>query len=88
MVRRGSFEKFLKMVFWLSRPALEIVLSGHDILLIGAVHFLIIIVSTGSNPLGVPLLQLLATLSAFLNAFAGGFGWGYPTTAEDCFPIT
>jgi hypothetical protein len=89
MVRIGCFEKFLKMVFWLPRLALEIVLGGHDILLIGVVCFLVIIVATGSDcdPSGVSLLPLLATHNAFLSAFTDGFGRCRPATVGDHLPI-
>jgi hypothetical protein len=86
----GRFERFLEIVFWLPRLELEIALGGRNILVVGAVHFLIIIVTTGSDcdPSGVPLLPLLAALSAFLSAFVGGFGWRLPAATGDRFPIT
>jgi hypothetical protein len=52
------------MVFWLPHLVLEVVLDGHDILLIGAVSFLFIIVAAVSNcdPLMAPVLPLLPFL--------------------------
>jgi hypothetical protein len=77
------------MVFLLLLLALEITLGGHDILLIGSVGFRVVIVATGHDcdPSGVLLFPLLATIRAFLSAFAGGFGWCCPAAAEDHFPI-
>jgi hypothetical protein len=85
----GRFKKFLEIVFWLSRLALEISLSGHDILLGGVIHFLVIVVVTGSDcdPSGEPLLPLFAALGSFLGALACGFGRCCPTTVGDHFPI-
>jgi hypothetical protein len=90
MVRAGRFEKFLEMFFRLSCLVLEIMLYGLDILLVGAARFLLIIVVTGGDydPSGVPLLPLLAALSAFFGAFANDFEWRCPTTAKSHFPIT
>jgi hypothetical protein len=78
------------MVFWLARLALEITLGGHDILLVRAVHFFVIIIAIGSDydPSGSPLLPLLTTLSPYLSAFAGGFGRCFPAPTGDRFPIT
>jgi hypothetical protein len=72
MVRTSRFEKLLEIVFQLPCLALEIMFSGRDILLVRAVYFLVIIVAAGSDcdPSGAPLL---AVLSAFRSAFAGGF---------------
>jgi hypothetical protein len=70
MVRTGCFEMFLEMVVRLVRLVLEIMLDGHDIILIGAVYFLVIVVGSDCNPSGVPHLPHLAAL----NAFTDGFG--------------
>jgi hypothetical protein len=85
MAWTGRFEKFLKMVFQLLRLVLEIALSGHDVLIIGVVHFLVVVIATGSDcdPSGVSLLSHLAALSAF----AGGFGRRCPAVTGDNFPI-
>jgi hypothetical protein len=58
MVRTGLFKKFLEVLIRLPRLALEVMLSNHDILLVGVVRFLIVVIAAGSNcdPLGVPLL--------------------------------
>jgi hypothetical protein len=60
MVRTGCLEEFLEAVFWLPRLALEAALSGCDTIIVGAVHFLVIIVVAGSNcdPLRASLLPL------------------------------
>jgi hypothetical protein len=49
MVHIGRIEKFLEMVFWLSRLALEITLDDCDILLIRVIHFLVVVVAMGSD---------------------------------------
>jgi hypothetical protein len=58
MVRTSLFKKFLEVLIRLPRLALEVMLSNHDILLVGAIRFLIVVIAAGSNcdPLGVPLL--------------------------------
>jgi hypothetical protein len=68
---------------------LQIKLSGCDILLIEAVYFFFVIVAVGHDcgPSGVPLLPLLAALSAFLGALASGFGWCCSATIEVQFSI-
>jgi hypothetical protein len=67
VVQTGRFEKFLKMVFLLPHLGLEIMLGGHDVLLIRVTCFFIVVVAAGSDcdPPGVTLLPLLAALSAF-----------------------
>jgi hypothetical protein len=89
MVWTGHVEKFLKMSFSLLRLALEVTFSGRDMLLIRAIHFLVIVITAGSNcdPLGASLLSLFAALSASLSSFAVGFGWCPPAIAGDRFPI-
>jgi hypothetical protein len=85
----GHFEKFLEMAFWLPRLALEIMLGGHDKLLVGVARFFVIVIAAGSDcdlP-GASLLPLLAALSAFLSAFAAGFGWCCSTAAGDRLPV-
>jgi hypothetical protein len=64
IVQTSRFEKFLKMVFWLLRLALEVALNGCDILFFRVVCFLVIVFVAGSNygPLGAPLLPLLPPL--------------------------
>jgi hypothetical protein len=73
------------MVFQLLGLALKIALSGHDILLIRVVHFLVFIDATGSdcNPLRAPLWPISTTL----GAFADDFGRCCSAAAGDCFPI-
>jgi hypothetical protein len=68
IVQTGRFEKFLEMVFWLLRLALEVALNGRDILFFRAVRFLVIVVIASSNygPSGAPLLPLLPPLSPSL----------------------
>jgi hypothetical protein len=81
--------QYLKVVFWLMCLALEVMFYGRDIPLVGAVFFLVIIVATGINydPLGASLLLLLATLGAFLSAFAGGSRWCHLAAVGCHFPI-
>jgi hypothetical protein len=74
---------------WLSCLALEIVLSGHDMLHVGVVRFLVVvIVVAGSNHdlVGMPLLSLFASLGAIPIALANSFGRCTPAAAEDHFP--
>jgi hypothetical protein len=62
IVRPGRFEKFVEMVFRLSR------LSARDILFVGAVCFLVIIISTScdSDPSGLHFCPFLPPLAPFL----------------------
>jgi hypothetical protein len=68
MVWTDRFEKFLKVLFWLSCLALEVMLGGRDILLIGSVRFLVVVITTGSNcdPLGRHFCVFLLPLEPFL----------------------
>jgi hypothetical protein len=68
MVGTGRFEKFLKMVFPLSRIMLQITLSRRDILLVRAARFSVIIITAGSDcdSSKAPLLPLLLPLAPFL----------------------
>jgi hypothetical protein len=78
MVWIGSFKKLLQVVVWLPRRALEIRLGGCDILLIGVVHFLVVIVIVAvcdCDLLGhcfCPFLLPLALLLASLPVALGG----------------
>jgi hypothetical protein len=90
MIWIGRFEKFLKVIVWQPRLALEIMLSYSNMFLVGAVCFLIVIVVTaGSNcdPLGALLLALSAAFGASLSIFIGSFRRYHPATAEDHFPV-
>jgi hypothetical protein len=89
MVLTGYFEKFLKVVLRLPRLALEIMLDGRDVLLIGVVCFLVITIVACSdcNALGVPLLPLLAALCTFPSVLGGGFGSCYTAATIDCFHV-
>jgi hypothetical protein len=89
MVWTCHFKKFHEMVFRLPCLALKIALSDQDILLVGVIHFLVIIVAVGSDydPTGVPLLPLFPTFSALLCAFASGFEWRCLPATNDHFPI-
>jgi hypothetical protein len=68
MVRIGRFKKFLEVFILLSCLVHEIMLSGHSMLLIGAICFLVVIVVAASNCdlLGAPLFPLLLPLAPFL----------------------
>jgi hypothetical protein len=76
MVWAGRFKKFLEVIGWLSCLVLEIVLGGHDMLLIGAIFFLVIVVVTAdsnSDPLWSPFLPLFTGFGSSLSTFASGF---------------
>jgi hypothetical protein len=68
MVQTSHIEEFLKVLIRLPCLALEVMLSGRNIHLIGAVRFLVIIVGVGSccDPLGGRLCPFLLPLSPFL----------------------
>jgi hypothetical protein len=89
MVRTGHFEKFLEMVPRLPCLALEVSLGSRDILFIGVIRFLVVVVATSCecDPPGMPLLPLLAALSAFLCVFDGGLGRCGMATTRGCFPV-
>jgi hypothetical protein len=78
MVQTSCFEKFLEVLVQLLRLAIEIVLSSHDILLIGVIHFLVVVVviiaGGNSDPLGVPLLPFLLPLAPFLTPLPTALG--------------
>jgi hypothetical protein len=88
VVQTGCFEKFLDMVLWLSRLALEVTLDGCDIL-IRVASFLIVAVIIGhdSDTLGASHLPLLATVGAFSITLDGGFGWWCSTAASGRFRV-
>jgi hypothetical protein len=55
---------------------LEIVLGGHDMLLIGAIFFLVIVVVTANSnndPLWLPFLPLFTGFGSSFSTFASGF---------------
>jgi hypothetical protein len=83
MVQIGYFEKFLKVLIRLSCLALDVVLSGSDLLLIGVIRFLVVIVAAGSSsdPWGCCFCPLFAIFGTFLSVFACGFG-RFPTAAN------
>jgi hypothetical protein len=89
MVGTGRFEKFLKMVFPLSRIMLQITLSRRDILLVRAARFSVVIITAGSDcdSSKAPLLPPFVALSAFLSAFASAFGRCCPVTMKDYFSM-
>jgi hypothetical protein len=88
MVQTSHFEEFLKVLIRLPCLALEVMLSGHNIHLIGAVRFLVIIIGVGSccDPLGGPPLPLFAAFVTFLSAFAIGFGRCPQLLSRTIFP--
>jgi hypothetical protein len=89
MVPIGYFMEFLEVLARLSHLVLGVMLSGHDILLIGSIHFLVVIVVRAGrdcDPSRAPLLPLFAALGDFLSALASGFGRCCPVTAKNYFP--
>jgi hypothetical protein len=69
------FKKFFEELIWLPCLAHGVTLGGHDILLVGAVRFLVIVVVVGSNynPSEAPLSPHFAAIGAFFGAFDDGF---------------
>jgi hypothetical protein len=82
------FKKFFEELVWLPCLAHGVALGGHDILLVRAVHFLVIVIVVGSNynPSEAPLSPHFAAIGAFFGAFDDGFGHP-PAAAGDHFPI-
>jgi hypothetical protein len=73
---------------WRPRPALDTVLSDHEVLLVGAVRFLVIIIIVTSrkcNSLRVSLSPLLATLGTLLGTLGGEAGWHHSAATGDHF---
>jgi hypothetical protein len=70
VVRIDRFKKFLKVLAQLPCLVLEVVLDGCDILLAGAIRFLVIIIAAGSSC----DLPLFAAFGAFLSTFVDAFG--------------
>jgi hypothetical protein len=90
IVQECRFEKFLIVIDWLSLMALEIVLDGRDLLLVGVVSSLVIVIiiaCSDHNPFGVPLLPVFASLGAFPRAFTGSLGWCPLAAAWDHFLV-
>jgi hypothetical protein len=75
VAQTGRFEKFLKVVPQLLRLALEVTLGSCDVLLVGVIRFLVaVIAGRDCDPLGVPLLPILATLPRALDSNFGRCG--------------
>jgi hypothetical protein len=75
VAQTGRFEKFLKVVPQLLHLALEVTLGSCDVLLVGVIRFLVaVIAGRDCDPLGVPLLPILATLGALPRALDSNFG--------------
>jgi hypothetical protein len=89
IVLTGHFNKFLKMVIWLSCLSLEVTLDGRNILLVRVVCFLVVVVAAGNDcdPSGASLFSLLATFSALPSAFDSGFECFRLASTSSCFPI-
>jgi hypothetical protein len=67
--------------------ALDTALGSCNVLLVGAVHFLVIVViSCDYNPLRVLRSHLLVTLGILLGALDGDARWRRSATAGDRFP--
>jgi hypothetical protein len=89
MVRVGLLEESLKVVCGWPRLVLDTAPDGRDVLLVGVVHFLVVvIVVAGRNckPLRMPLSPLLAAFGIHLGALDGDAGWRRSATAGDRFP--
>jgi hypothetical protein len=81
----GRLEVSLEVVYQRSCLVLEAAFGDPDILLVGAVLFLVVIIIAGRNrnPLRVPLSPLFAALHGALD---GKVGWPRSATAGDHFP--
>jgi hypothetical protein len=89
MVRTCRFEKFLEVLIRLPCLALlEVTLGGHHTLLVGAIHFLVVVVITGSNYdlSGVPFLPFLLHLVPFLAPFSVALDGGPQLVLGTIFP--
>jgi hypothetical protein len=78
MVWIGHFEKFREVLIQLSRLVVGITLGGRDILLIGAVHFpVVLVITVGGNcdRWGCRFCPFFTSFGTFLGAFAGSLGW-------------
>jgi hypothetical protein len=89
VVQTGLLKESLEVVCWRSRLALDSVPGDHDALLVGHIHFFVIVVTVagrGCNPLRMPLSPLLAALGVLLCAFDGDGGLHRLAIARDRFP--
>jgi hypothetical protein len=84
-----SFGIAIKVVCWWLHLALDTAASGHDILYVVAVSFLVVIVivvNRGCNSLRVALSPLLVVLVVLLGALDGDAGWHCSAAINHCFP--
>jgi hypothetical protein len=80
------------MISRLPHLALEIVLSGADMFLVGGIRLLavviVVVARRNYNLLGASLLPLLTSFGTSLSTFASSLGWCPSTAARDRLPIT
>jgi hypothetical protein len=90
MVLTGCFEKFLKVVLRLPRLALEIMLDGRDVLLIGVVCFLVITVVACSDcdALGCHFFPFLLPFAPFLASLVVALGHATRLPPSTAFTFT
>jgi hypothetical protein len=70
IVQTGRLEEPLKVVYWWLSLAFEAAFRGHDVLLVGVMHFLVIVVIVAGNNYNqsrAPLSPMLAPRSATLD---------------------
>jgi hypothetical protein len=76
VVQIGRFKKFLEMIFGWLGLVLEVVFGSRYARLVGVGGSLVAATFAGyyGDEMGLPLLPLLATLTAFIGALDGGLG--------------
>jgi hypothetical protein len=77
IVQECRFEKFLIVIDWLSLMALEIVLDGRDLLLVGVVSSLVIVIiiaCSDHNPFGCLFCPFLLPWALFLEPLLAALG--------------
>jgi hypothetical protein len=87
VVRADLLEESHEVVYRQPRLTLDTVPGGRDALLVGVIHFLVIIVVVGHgcNPLKASLLLLLAALGVLLGDLDDNDGWRHLAAARDRF---
>jgi hypothetical protein len=91
MVHAGLLEESLEELCRRSCLALATIHGGCDMLLVGAVRFLVIIaviVNHSCNPLRTLLSPLLAALGVLHGVLGSNIGWRRFAAAGGCFPTT
>jgi hypothetical protein len=90
MVWTSHLEKFLKVIGGLMCLALEIMLHGHDVLLVGAIRLpVVVVIAVGSNsdPLGALLLPRLRPLTHALAPLPVALGGTPRLPLGTVFPL-